>query len=82
MKFLIDNFGECNLFGRENYEFYARITGRILKIEDNYIVSFWYPPDAIGTRKYSFNLGVAATVCFYSVFPPFQWFLRCFVPGN
>ena len=29
MKFLIDNFGVSNLLGRENYEYYARITGLI-----------------------------------------------------
>ncbi|XP_034245662.1 uncharacterized protein LOC117647808 [Thrips palmi] len=46
MKFLIDNFGASNLFGRENYEFYARITGRILKVEDDWIFSFRYPPDS------------------------------------
>ncbi|XP_052125385.1 rho GTPase-activating protein 20 isoform X3 [Frankliniella occidentalis] len=46
MKFLIDNFGVSNLFGRENYEFYARITGRILKVEDDWIFSFRYPPDS------------------------------------
>ncbi|KAK9509529.1 hypothetical protein O3M35_006828 [Rhynocoris fuscipes] len=45
MKLMIDNFGACNLFGRSNYEFYARITGRILKVEDDWIFSFRYPPD-------------------------------------
>jgi Rho GTPase-activating protein 20 len=40
MKFLIDNFGASNLFGRQNYEFYARITGRILKVEEDWIFSF------------------------------------------
>lgn len=29
MKFIIDNFGVSNLFGRENYEYYARMSGRI-----------------------------------------------------
>ncbi|XP_032453869.1 uncharacterized protein LOC100118685 isoform X4 [Nasonia vitripennis] len=47
MKFMIDNFGVSNLFGRENYEFYARITGRILKVEENWIFSFRYPPDTL-----------------------------------
>ncbi|XP_069684730.1 T-cell activation Rho GTPase-activating protein isoform X2 [Periplaneta americana] len=47
MKFLIDNFGVSNLFGRENYEFYARITGRILKVEEDWIFSFRYPPDTL-----------------------------------
>ncbi|CAL8120535.1 unnamed protein product [Orchesella dallaii] len=51
MKFLIDNFGVSNLFGRENYEYYARITGRILKVEEDWIFSFRYPPDALVSRK-------------------------------
>lgn len=45
-KFLIDNFGARNLFGRANYEFYARITGRILKVEDEWIYS-WYPSSVL-----------------------------------
>ena len=32
-----------DLFGRDNYEFYARLTGRILKVEDEWIF-FTYPP--------------------------------------
>ena len=51
MKFLIDNFGVSNLFGRENYEYYARITGRILKVEEDWIFSFRYPPDYLVSRK-------------------------------
>lgn len=47
MKFMIDNFGVSNLFGRENYEYYARITGRILKVEEDWIFSFRYPPDCL-----------------------------------
>lgn len=53
MKFMIDNFGVSNLFGRENYEFYARITGRILKVEEDWIFSFRYPPDTIVSRQLS-----------------------------
>ena len=41
--FFIDHFGQRALFGRENYEYYARLTGRILKVEDEYIF-FTYPP--------------------------------------
>lgn len=52
MKFLIDNFGASNLFGRENYEFYARLTGRILKVEDDWIFSFRYPPDSLVSREF------------------------------
>nr|CAD7264180.1 unnamed protein product [Timema shepardi] len=53
MKFLIDNFGVSNLFGRDNYEFYARITGRILKVEEDWIFSFRYPPDTLVSRQLS-----------------------------
>jgi hypothetical protein len=51
MKFLIDNFGVSNLFGRDNYEYYARITGRILRVEEDWIFSFRYPPDALVSRE-------------------------------
>ena len=37
------------LFGRENYEYYARLTGRILKVEDEWIF-FTYPLDYLGVR--------------------------------
>ncbi len=46
-KFFIEHFGRRDLFGRENYEFYARLTGRILKVEDEYIF-FTYPPAVAG----------------------------------
>lgn len=49
---MIDNFGVSNLFGRENYEFYARITGRILKVEEDWIFSFRYPPGSLVSREY------------------------------
>ncbi|GAB1868551.1 Rho GTPase-activating protein 20 [Camponotus japonicus] len=52
-KFMIDNFGVSNLFGRDNYEFYARITGRILKVEEDWIFSFRYPPDTLVSRQLS-----------------------------
>lgn len=41
--FFIEHFGMRDLFGRENYEYYARLTGRILKVEDEWIF-FTYPP--------------------------------------
>ncbi|XP_076329189.1 uncharacterized protein LOC143235176 isoform X6 [Tachypleus tridentatus] len=47
MKFLIDNFGVSNLFGRENYEYYARITGHVLKVEEDWVFAFRYPPDTL-----------------------------------
>ncbi|XP_014471661.1 PREDICTED: uncharacterized protein LOC106742857 isoform X2 [Dinoponera quadriceps] len=52
-KFMIDNFGVSNLFGRDNYEFYARITGRILKVEEDWVFSFRYPPDNLVSRQLS-----------------------------
>ncbi|KAG8191654.1 hypothetical protein JTE90_016444 [Oedothorax gibbosus] len=52
MKFLIDNFGVTNLFGKENYEYYARMTGRIFKVEENWIFAFRYPPDTLVSRNY------------------------------
>ncbi|XP_014241170.1 uncharacterized protein LOC106661924 isoform X1 [Cimex lectularius] len=55
MKLLIDNFGACDLFGRPNYEFYARITGRILKVEDDWIFSFRYPPEIFARQLSSEN---------------------------
>ncbi|XP_042222419.1 uncharacterized protein LOC121866734 isoform X4 [Homarus americanus] len=53
MQFLIDNFGVSNLFGRANYEYYARITGRILKVEEDWIFAFRYPPDSLVARQLS-----------------------------
>ncbi|KAK6620467.1 hypothetical protein RUM43_014284 [Polyplax serrata] len=53
MKFMIDNFGVSNLFGRENYEYYARITGRILKVEEDWIYNFRYPPECFVSRQFS-----------------------------
>lgn len=41
--FMIRNFGRTNLFPRENYEFYARITGRTLRVDENWQFSFHYP---------------------------------------
>lgn len=52
MKFMIDNFGVFNLFGRDNYEYYARITGRVLKVEENWIFAFKYPPENIVPSKH------------------------------
>lgn len=39
-QFLIDNFGVSDLFGRENYEYYARISGRLLRVEANWIIAY------------------------------------------
>lgn len=47
VKFLIDNFGVCNLFGLPNYEYYARLTSRVLKVENNWIFAYKYPLDML-----------------------------------
>ena len=39
-----------DLFGRENYEYYAKLTGRILKVEDEWIF-FTYPPASYGSSS-------------------------------
>lgn len=49
VSYFIEHFGMRDLFGRENYEYYARLTGRILKVEDEWIF-FTYPLDYLGVR--------------------------------
>nr|CAH7753129.1 unnamed protein product [Callosobruchus chinensis] len=44
MKHLIEDFATSNLFGRDNYEYYARVTGRVLRVQGEWICSFQYPP--------------------------------------
>lgn len=44
MKHLIEEFANSDLFGRDNYEFYARVTGRVLRVQGEWICSFQYPP--------------------------------------
>lgn len=43
MKQMIDQFTSFDLFGRDNYEYYARVTGRVLRVQDEWICSFSYP---------------------------------------
>lgn len=43
MKQMIDQFATFDLFGRDNYEYYARVTGRVLRVKDEWICSFRYP---------------------------------------
>ncbi|GAU98187.1 hypothetical protein RvY_09366 [Ramazzottius varieornatus] len=45
--FLIDNFALGDLFGRENYEYYAKITGRVLRVDDDWIFAFNYPHERL-----------------------------------
>lgn len=46
MKHLIEEFATSNLFGKDNYEYYARVTGRVLRVQGEWICSFQYPPPA------------------------------------
>ncbi|XP_058115913.1 uncharacterized protein LOC131258581 [Anopheles coustani] len=48
MKQMIEQFAACDLFGRVNYEYYARVTGRVLRVQDEWICSFRYPPPPRG----------------------------------
>ncbi|KAK6027724.1 RhoGAP domain protein [Ostertagia ostertagi] len=43
VKTIINSFGHTNLFPRECYEFYARITGRTLRVDENWLFTFQYP---------------------------------------
>ncbi|KAI7697523.1 Rho GTPase-activating protein 20 [Sarcoptes scabiei] len=61
IKFMIDNFGVCNLFGKENYEYYARITRRVLNVEESWTFAFKYPseelvPEWVKTESRKWNL--------------------------
>uniref|UniRef100_W8B2Z8 Uncharacterized protein n=1 Tax=Ceratitis capitata TaxID=7213 RepID=W8B2Z8_CERCA len=63
MKQIIDKFATHDLFGRENYEYYARVTGRILKVQDEWICSFQYPPPPRGKlaqQKYALQHSLEA----------------------
>lgn len=42
---MIDNFGIYNLFGKDNYEYYARITRKVLNVEEKWNFNFKYPPE-------------------------------------
>uniref|UniRef100_A0A7E4V6A2 Rho-GAP domain-containing protein n=1 Tax=Panagrellus redivivus TaxID=6233 RepID=A0A7E4V6A2_PANRE len=48
---IIQGFGFTNLFPRECYEFYARITGRTLRVDEHWHFTFQYP--SIAVRSYS-----------------------------
>lgn len=43
MKQMIDQFADFDLFGRDNYEYYARVTGRVIRVQEEWICSFRYP---------------------------------------
>lgn len=65
MQHIIDKFATHDIFGRENYEYYARVTGRILKVQDEWICSFQYPPPPRGKlaqQKYACKWSVMRCV--------------------
>jgi len=47
--YFIEQFGMTWLFSKEIYEYYARLTGRILRVENKFIF-FTYPLEMLGTR--------------------------------
>lgn len=59
---MIDQFVTYDLFGRENYEYYARVTGRILRIKDEWICSFYYPLPPKGKQQTRRSLAPAKTM--------------------
>ncbi|XP_062562064.1 uncharacterized protein LOC134225744 isoform X4 [Armigeres subalbatus] len=60
MKQMIEQFAACDLFGRDNYEYYARVTGRVLRVQDEWIFSFRYPPPPRGkTAQQNYALKLA-----------------------
>lgn len=66
MKQMIEQFAAFNLFGRDNYEYYARVTGRVLRVQDEWICSFRYPPPPRG--NYTFlNWFEFFLVCFFFI---------------
>lgn len=60
MKQMIEQFAAFDLFGRDNYEYYARVTGRVLRVQDEWICSFRYPPPPRGkTAQQNYALKLA-----------------------
>jgi len=50
---IIQSFGYTNLFPRECYEFYARITGRTLRVDEHWHFTFQYPSSRLHTHPHS-----------------------------
>lgn len=76
MKHIIDKFATHDLFGRENYEYYARVTGRILKVQDEWICSFQHPPPPRGKQaqqKYACMYIIFRFICaFFFIYLKFK----------
>ncbi|XP_015834520.1 uncharacterized protein RhoGAP71E isoform X3 [Tribolium castaneum] len=60
VKLLIEQFSTSYLFGKDNYEFYSRVTGRVLRVQGEWICSFQYPPP---TTKGSVQQQIYANEC-------------------
>uniref|UniRef100_A0AC35U529 Rho-GAP domain-containing protein n=1 Tax=Rhabditophanes sp. KR3021 TaxID=114890 RepID=A0AC35U529_9BILA len=52
---LITGFGCTNMFSRDCYEFYARITGRTLRVDENWLFSFQFPTNKLTGRRNIFS---------------------------
>lgn len=63
MKQMIDQFTSFDLFGRDNYEYYARVTGRVLRVQDEWICSFSYPAPSRG--KFTSSSSSSSLMCVY-----------------
>ncbi|KAK0395029.1 hypothetical protein QR680_001074 [Steinernema hermaphroditum] len=64
---IIEGFGHTNLFPRECYEFYARITGRTLRIDENWVFTFQYPPSRLFSYQSAYNVMAAKCAGSYSL---------------
>lgn len=86
MKHLIEEFASSNLFGKDNYEYYARVTGRVLRVQGEWICSFQYPPakgmfsnEYIALERYL--LGEYRACASPSPLRPFLVLIRLFLIG-
>lgn len=52
MKHLIEEFANSNLFGRDNYEYYTKVTGRVLRVQGEWICSFQCNNEYIALERY------------------------------
>ncbi|KAK6734231.1 hypothetical protein RB195_017795 [Necator americanus] len=57
VKNIITSFGHTNLFPRECYEFYARITGRTLRVDENWLFTFQYPSRSLSQQGVTSSAG-------------------------
>jgi hypothetical protein len=53
---IIQGFGYTNLFPRECYEFYARITGRTLRVDEHWHFTFQFPSNTLNSKRNSATL--------------------------